>query len=546
MRLRNRAVKAGSKPNLVSIGTGESTQNCSDGMAEVINSSLYITSSRKKPYTLHPKAPLKQKDRDSDKPESSKIGSREKTETIQVIIPAKLASVNDVVSAYDDNHEESDDSSIEEGEGGAQPLLLTGIHGPFLDIRDLEKIAIDLDHNRKRFGFQSAENLGIRKRPHTELAKAVEQQLKDLFQLFQQLKLEPEKTEYEIRSEISTKLRVLSGKTDALLRPLSKHGRSKSNESKEARSQAIKEARELLEDLYCVTIRHCVEISAVAAKSYVNDGPLNDRFLDELNFLIGMTEELAENAINQGVRVQPKPKSFSKNRTYELKEPIETALKHLNLLTEKCIAEFKVREKKEREERAARLRLEKKRKAELEEEENRRYDMERYRENARILAKRMADKKWGRYLKTQFTLQETTAPIRNRESRSESQSVFLRYDQSNSSQDMADIDLEVSDSRDVNGDEYERVQLFGENNTRQLYKTQPLSDEERIVFIELLMKERGRERYATLSEKLDKSMDEIFMWAKDLQETMDDAHEKGRFTAPEDFWTYHIWVEEDT
>ena len=39
-------------------------------------------------------------------------------------------------------------------------------------------------------------------------------------------------------------------------------------------------------------------------------------------------------------------------------------------------------------------------------------------------------------------------------------------------------------------------------------------------------------------------MDEIFEFAKDLQDCMDTAHENGMMNWPEDEWTYDIWVEQ--
>lgn len=38
-------------------------------------------------------------------------------------------------------------------------------------------------------------------------------------------------------------------------------------------------------------------------------------------------------------------------------------------------------------------------------------------------------------------------------------------------------------------------------------------------------------------------MDEIFAYAKDLQEAMDHAHEKGKMTRQGDEWTYDIWID---
>ncbi len=53
----------------------------------------------------------------------------------------------------------------------------------------------------------------------------------------------------------------------------------------------------------------------------------------------------------------------------------------------------------------------------------------------------------------------------------------------------------------------------------------------------------GNTRYEMIANKLERSMDEVFACAKDLQEAMDQEHEKGNFNSPCDEWTYDIWVD---
>lgn len=42
---------------------------------------------------------------------------------------------------------------------------------------------------------------------------------------------------------------------------------------------------------------------------------------------------------------------------------------------------------------------------------------------------------------------------------------------------------------------------------------------------------------------LERSMDEVFAQAQDLQEAMDVAHENGRLNEEGDEWTYNIWID---
>ena len=46
-----------------------------------------------------------------------------------------------------------------------------------------------------------------------------------------------------------------------------------------------------------------------------------------------------------------------------------------------------------------------------------------------------------------------------------------------------------------------------------------------------------------MAELLERSMEEVFAYAKDLQESMDVAHEKGLMNEPCDAWTYNIWLD---
>jgi hypothetical protein len=47
--------------------------------------------------------------------------------------------------------------------------------------------------------------------------------------------------------------------------------------------------------------------------------------------------------------------------------------------------------------------------------------------------------------------------------------------------------------------------------------------------------------YRLAAQELDKSQDEVFEYAKELQESMHLAHEKGRLEDCE--WTYWVWQE---
>jgi len=64
------------------------------------------------------------------------------------------------------------------------------------------------------------------------------------------------------------------------------------------------------------------------------------------------------------------------------------------------------------------------------------------------------------------------------------------------------------------------------------------------VFVECMIFEQGYDRYIKAAETLERSLEEIFAFARDLQDAMDRKHEQGQFNGPQDEWTYTIWVEQ--
>jgi hypothetical protein len=56
----------------------------------------------------------------------------------------------------------------------------------------------------------------------------------------------------------------------------------------------------------------------------------------------------------------------------------------------------------------------------------------------------------------------------------------------------------------------------------------------------------GQDRYERLAKRLNRSMDDIFDYAKEFQQAMDIQHERGLLNDPEtEGWTWEIWVERE-
>lgn len=50
------------------------------------------------------------------------------------------------------------------------------------------------------------------------------------------------------------------------------------------------------------------------------------------------------------------------------------------------------------------------------------------------------------------------------------------------------------------------------------------------------------DRYEKAAKILAREMDEIFLYAQELQDAMDRQHEEGLYNEPEDSWTLDVWV----
>lgn len=389
----------------------------------------------------------------------------------------------------------------------------------------------------------------------------------------------------EARSEIYDELKNLRVEIDNLLKWLEQHRSG-------TERQNVERVKRVLEDLYSVTIRDLLKLSAVTAKSYVDDASLSNRGLEELTFLIDSAQSLADAAIRIPARFQPKPKDFQRDlldEQYNLKETVRTAAKDIKSVMKILKNERRDRERSELERarvlatqasikeldaenqsslagaRAERINanreiLSRKRaelglihcdkdlqtqpgrvistpdpvglsqpmsqlstymeenhsgnidEADLErrereasvrrheaeakrEEENRQYDTKRRKANLTLLSQRMRDEKWGGILKARLGKQQSSIPPQIWRADLEPQSPQLDYSQSVSSEDIIDLELEEPHEQE----EFERVELFGKNNSRQTNPI-PLSFEERVAFIEILKAENGE--YFTASQDI--------------------------------------------
>jgi len=101
---------------------------------------------------------------------------------------------------------------------------------------------------------------------------------------------------------------------------------------------------------------------------------------------------------------------------------------------------------------------------------------------------------------------------------------------------------EADDEDDPFADDFPApMSEFPTNNKRD--SPQEWQDSEVASFIDIMRAESGPDRYEIAAQKVGRSMEEIFRFAKEFQQDMDDYHEKGELNEECDAWTYEIWEE---
>ncbi|KAF4630482.1 hypothetical protein G7Y89_g7659 [Cudoniella acicularis] len=312
-------------------------------------------------------------------------------------------------------------------------------------------------------------------------------------------------------------------------------------------------ARTLLADLYFNIFPELLECIKLVVDVYGNDGFMDNYEVVELSKLVEVYYSLATVACHQPPRLQPKPKellSLSKNAsgkshsaTFQISGPTREIIPAIRILREKLRVEVRTRARAERDARELARAPERQERRKEEEEkreaERRRRVNQRHLEQHNALARQYADPVWGHIMQEKVADLEERAKLERRKKRHAARAKAMQGDDMDEGDnDPFDLNTDLDPFED---DDCERVSVFGKHNTRQK-GSHPWSEEQKTMFINFMRVERGDDRYERLAKKMQCSMDEIFAYAKDLQEVMDAKHEVGKFNEACDDWTYDIWV----
>ncbi|KAH7397885.1 hypothetical protein BKA64DRAFT_708562 [Cadophora sp. MPI-SDFR-AT-0126] len=307
----------------------------------------------------------------------------------------------------------------------------------------------------------------------------------------------------------------------------------------------ISPTQAILQDLYFHIIPSLVKILKLATEVYPPKRSIGQTPLSHLYRIITMLADLANTAL-----IQPKdhqPTQQSKSDTWNVSKPTSLLKPHIEKIKKAVSKEFFGRKLAQKAVASEKFRLKWARRAE---EQGRRKDME-YRRQRKEIRRRQREAYeqlvsqpfMSRLLKNKLEARRAYAPAQDAdtaehaETNGEAQNID--YDQDFPIED--DPFAEEGEGEGVD-DDGPRLSLFGTNNTNDSTHSKPLSEEEKGMFVECMMFEHGDDRYVKAAETLERSMEEIFAFAQDLQEAMDRKHEQGQFNGPQDEWTYDIWV----
>ncbi|RDW75066.1 hypothetical protein BP6252_06208 [Coleophoma cylindrospora] len=337
----------------------------------------------------------------------------------------------------------------------------------------------------------------------------------------------------------------------------------------------------LLRDTYFYILPKYVKVLKLAVELYTSeDRGLTVLALKELTRILKMAVELAEAALNAPKEAQPRPE---KSASYHIMKPTKQAMPVLRSLYGRCKDELRARkddaEKKTsrqwQKRRTQQLAKEKEEREHLAKEDLKRVMTEKARAQRKIIAQKLgcandqgssSGFRFSPSQKMSFS-QTTLEHMARQKERAEEQVRLLgdrlrvtqyRVNDSAISQrrESASPPVHLTDEEAQGGDDddslfnnsveqdVQRVRLFGQKNKRPNNVERSWSFRDKEIFIEVLRDQCSNpDKYELLSQRLDRSLDEIFDKVKEFKEAMDIAHEKGLFTDIADDWIEAIRIE---
>lgn len=266
-----------------------------------------------------------------------------------------------------------------------------------------------------------------------------------------------------------------------------------------------KKTKTILTDLYFNIFPKLVQAVMAAAEAYGVGPSMDTSDLQEVIELVEMLHSLADRAVKQRPDLQPKPDD--KENKYKIHQPTKDLLPMVRKLRKNLWKELNARIHAERNaERATQRQQQSQRSVDWEKmaperdrtrrENESREKLEKRRRKRVIhklqrqcLAKSLHSPVWGHVLVAEIMKEEQKA------ARKISQTAPMKHRavQPNNAQELQQVDVEDVDYGPFGDDDgYERVSVFGKNNTHQNSRPKPLSKEDQAEFIDCMRFQQGK------------------------------------------------------
>ncbi|KAF7907939.1 hypothetical protein BELL_1013g00020 [Botrytis elliptica] len=461
------------------------------------------------------------------------------------------------VAAGEELDDESDDEEENYQEISQQLVAWTGIVTRTF-FPDIEKIS-------KRFGCRETRGTWIpvvlEKRGLVTISgKNTDRYLKMLQQLYQTLKLaineENDAKQIEVNSHIEQTIDRLNNRVDDKLQPL----------AEDAPEPVRRKRRRYLEDIYIVLIRELLKVLRTAMLTYGNLQVLSIEALLTVNRITSLILNLFSYLENQEKDLQP-------TNCGQTRQPLKELRTHLrDVLQRRCqmkIAELRREEEVEkhlaltqeirraREEEEARLETER-----LEQERKiREFNSSQQKtimaspKKASLIELEMEKIAYRKLPQAERIRLELEAENKKRSRRPVQQIPKVERERSAASSHRSQSNND--DRNDPFSDDYDPPRGANRNpvsaQSRREAKFGDIPDDEKQRFYDHFKEKYRYEEEQGLKDeefwgRLQKdlhggryTLDEIWGFARELQASLDSAHDEGEFDGEEHFWTFYVW-----
>ena len=252
---------------------------------------------------------------------------------------------------------------------------------------------------------------------------------------------------------------------------------------------------ETLTDFYFLILPNLVSALKSGVEAHTLEVRLRTDAIQELIQLLDIIYNLGEAALRQPTDVQP---NSPQNKTYQVSQPTRLVLPMARTLRKDLKMELSCRKLETESSQRAQIQQERASERHMEEErilgERRRRKQEIIRQQKEDWAAKVADRKWGTFLRAQVAAEDAKAAARRAEmdaERPRPHGINSRELRTSEVRGFEEGDTDEMEE-DPSGDEdLERVSVFGKNNSQKVTGPRPWTNDEKAVFIDMMRFRQG-------------------------------------------------------